>query len=96
MSIPQNEASEKPGAVTLALVIAATALIPAAFWAAVVWLVWGALPAAIAGTIALLGSIVIVGIVRSAAQVETPEPAPRHERETVRIGPWPATMQQAA
>ena len=54
------------------LVIVALAMVPAAFWASLAWLVWGQLGAAIAATVVLAVSILILAVLRSAGDVETP------------------------
>ena len=97
MSIPKYEADEKLGAVAVALMIVAVAAIPAAFWASIAWLVWGWLPAIIVATLALFGSIFVMGIVRSGREFETPRRVPPRNQ----IAPAPLmssteTLQQAA
>ncbi len=96
MNSPKYEADEKVGAVAVALTIVAVATIPAAFWASIAWLVWGRLPAIVVATIALLGSIFVIGLVRSGREVETPRPAAREELEPTRLVPASAMPQRAA
>ena len=55
----------------------AIALVPAVFWAAVAWLVWGSLGAAIAAIVVLVVSILTMGLVRSARSIDTPVPTRR-------------------
>ena len=97
MSIPQYEADEQLGAVAVALTVVAVAAIPAASWGAIAWLVWGWLPAIIVATVALFGSIFVMGIVRSGREFETPRRVPPRNQ----IAPAPLvssteTLQQAA
>jgi uncharacterized membrane protein len=57
---------------------AAFAMVPAAFWASVVWFVWGSLGAAvIAAIVVLVASTFTMRLVRAASEIKTPDPAPR-------------------
>ena len=96
MTTPQYQTSEQPGAVTVALAMVAVAIITAVFWASIVWLVWGWFPAAVTAIVAVLGSILLMGIVRSGGDNETPEPTAWNQTETPHDAPWTSSVQQAA
>ena len=96
MTTPQYQTAEQPGATTVALATVAVAIITAVFWASIVWLVWGLFPAAITATVVVLGSILLMGIVRSGAENHTPEPSSWNHTETPNGAPWTSNVQQAA
>ena len=100
MSSPQHEARQRPALIphdtldqheqptrrmTLGLAIVALAIVPAVFWGSVAWLVWGAHAAAIATIVVVILSVFIMGLLRSAGEVETPAPA-------AAAAPWPAEL----
>ncbi len=64
---------------------AAFAMVPAAFWASVVWFVWGRLGAVIAAIVVLVASTFTMRLLRVASEIKTPDPARR-----------PAVWRQAA
>jgi uncharacterized membrane protein len=65
---------------------AALAIVPAAFWASVVWFVWGRLGAAVmAASVVLVASTFTMRLLRGVSEIKTPDPAPR-----------PAAWRQAA
>jgi len=68
-----------PGKASVAMVTAAMAFTPAAFWAAIAWFLWGRLAAAIVTIVVLVMFVVMMGLLRSAAETETPEVTPRRD-----------------
>jgi hypothetical protein len=57
---------------SVALLTGAMACVPAAFWASIVWLLWGGLAAAIAMVVVLAVTVLTMGILRSASDWESP------------------------
>jgi len=60
----------------VAIMTAAVAIVPAAFWASITWLLWGTLAAAIMALVVLIVTVLTLGLLRSAVETETPEAAP--------------------
>ena len=100
MSITQHEARQRPAMnqhhpldqrrqttqhTTLGLAVVALAIVPAAFWGFIAWLLWGGLAAAIATIVVAVVSTLMMGLLRSASEIDTP-----------RVAPWPAEWRQAA
>jgi hypothetical protein len=72
----QLDAHEEPGRVTIAIVQAGVAIVPAAFWGSIAWFVWGWLVAGSVAVVALVVSILTLGLLRSAREVETYDARP--------------------
>ena len=104
MSTPQHEARQRPALIphdpldqheqptrhtTPGLAILALAIVPAVFWGAVAWLVWGGHAAAIATIVVVIVSVFIMGLLRSASELETPAAA-------AAAAPWPAELRHVA
>ena len=77
-----------PGAATAVLATVAVAVVLAAFWGGVVWLVWSPLAAAITATVALVATMLVLGLLRAAGDVDAPESAEWNVDETA---PQPST-----
>ena len=58
--------------VGVAVLTAAIAVVPAVFWASLVWIVWGTLAAIVVMISVLAVSVLTMGLLRSAAEIETP------------------------
>jgi hypothetical protein len=70
---------------TIALVTAGMAIVPAAFWAAIAWFAWGWLVAASVAFVVLVVAILTLGVLRSAGEVETYD-----------AGVWHSELREAA
>ena len=55
-----------------ALVAVVLALVPAAFWASIAWLLWGGLAGAIVAIVVLAVTVLTMGLLRSAGDWESP------------------------
>ena len=58
--------------VGVAVLTAAIAVVPALFWASLAWIVWGTLTAIVVTISVLVVSVLTMGLLRSAAEIETP------------------------
>jgi hypothetical protein len=74
----QPVAHQRSDRATMAIVTAAVAIFPAAFWALLAWLVWGRLAAGIVTIVVLVVSILTMGLLRSAGEVGSRDAAPSH------------------
>jgi Flp pilus assembly protein TadB len=68
--------SSTPAGASVAVWTAAFSIVPAAFWATIAWFVWGMLAAAVVTIVVLVGFVLILGLLRSAGEIELPEAAP--------------------
>ena len=71
----QDDRSSPPRPMTMALAGIALAMVPAVFWASIVWFFWGWLVAAVVTIVVLVVSVLTMGILRSAAEIDAPDAA---------------------
>ena len=64
---------------------AVLAAVPTAFWGSIAWFVWGWFGAAIVSIFVGIATILALGLVRSASEIETVDAAP-----------WPHELRRAA
>lgn len=86
---------DAPGTVTVAVATAAVAIVPAAFWGCVVWLVWSGLAAVVTASVALVATMLVLGMLRAGRDVEVPEAA-RWSGQTADPEPLPTIVAYAA